>query len=225
MERVGPFYFRPGVLQRRQLERLREIAPFFTPQIMRELLTPVALQTFEVSLRALDYMCTNYAKKTQILTELPASSGQGGLPVHVYTLYKDWLKHYRRKTFDPFRRRQRIFFIAHAETGEGELVEDRGASVTSAPKVLDTTVAQVNFLRWAMVYGVVSYVKRNAAAIEQDMLTTLNESKQRRREDAAQGIKRRRSELSKAPAMKCIVYELPQRLFFEETAANPKQEL
>ena len=189
--RAGDFYYNGGRLHPRQIERLKELAPYFSEALQRDVLVPVATQTFDVSLRVLDYTCTNYAKKTRVLTT-------GSPPVHVFSLYKDWLRHYRRKTFDPFRRRERIYFRSPCDG-----------------TVLDTTVAQLNFLRWALTYDILAYVRRHAAVIERDMLATLGESKRRRQAMEAQGLKRRRAELSRAPTMRCIVYSVAQHVTFE----------
>jgi hypothetical protein len=147
---------------------------------------------------ALDYCCTNYAKKTRVVI------CEDGLAMHLFSLYKDWLRHYRRRCFDPFRRRERIAFRnLHAEN-----------------EWLDTTVAQLNFLRWADVYKVISYVRQNISVIEQDMMVTLTESKKRRQqrllagEQAPAATKRKRTELSKAPRSKCTVYLVPSNLVF-----------
>ena len=192
--RAGAFFFDGARLHLRQLERLREIAGFFTEEVLTKILVPVAMQTFDVSLRVLDYTCTNYAKKTRVL----AQTAGGGAPRQLFSLYKDWLRHYRRKTFDPFRRRERIFF------------QD-----PQSKEVLDTTVAQLNFLRWALAYGILDYVRQHARAIEVDMMTTLADSKRRREAQDALGLARRRAELSRAPPMKCIVYAVEQRVVFE----------
>ena len=192
LSRVGAFFYDARKLHPRQVRRLEEIAPFFSEALLREVLVPIAKQTFDVSLRVLDYTCTNYAKKTRVLTA-------GSSPVHVFSLYKDWLRHYRRKTFDPFRRRERIYFRSPEEGGE----------------TLDTTVAQLNFLRWALTYDILAYVRRHAAVIEKDMLATLGDSRRRRQAREARGLARRRGELSRAPSMKCIVYAVQQRVSFE----------
>jgi hypothetical protein len=161
---------------------------------MLRLLVPVATATFDVSLRLLDYCCTNYAKKTRVVI------CEDGLAVHLFSLYKDWLRHYRRRCFDPFRRRERICFRNPCCPGEW----------------LCTTVAQLNFLRWADVYKVIPYVRRNLHAIEQDMMSTLLESRKRRQQFADDGsAKRKRAELSRAPRSKCTVYLVPSNLVFQ----------
>lgn len=196
--KAPPFRYIEAKISARQIERLKEIAPYFTPDVLVDLLIPIATQTFEVSLRVLDFCCTNYAKKTRVVAELQTENGHE--PVHLFSMYKDWLRHYRRKTFDPFRRRERIWFE-----------DPRNPGV-----VLETTVAQLNFLRWANIYGIIQYVKANLENIENDMMKTLCGSKKRRAEDEARGNKKRRTELSRPPACKCIVYEIHQNVTFEQ---------
>ena len=181
---IGLFYFDAKRVHQRQLRRLREIASFFDDGALARLLVPVATATFDVSLRLLDYCCTNYAKKTRVVI------CEEGMATHLFSLYKDWLRHYRRRCFDPFRRRERICF-KNPHTDEW----------------LATTVAQLNFLRWADVYKVIAYVRRNLQAIEQDMMLTLTESKKRRQQRGRDGVsvvsgKRKRAELSQAPRNK-----------------------
>ena len=114
--------------------------------------------------------------------------------LHLFSLYKDWLRHYRRRSFDPFRRRERILF-----------------KTTSEQDWLQTTVAQINFLKWADEHGVIRYVREHIQIIEQDMMKTLLASKTRRNINTAQIQKvRKRTELSKAPKSKCIVWQATQ---------------
>ena len=198
---IGVFSYDPAKVHPRQVRRLTEIAPYFDEATLLRLLVPVATATFDVSLRLLDYCCTNYAKKTRVVI------CEDGFAMHLFSFYKDWLRHYRRRCFDPFRRRERICFLS--PLGDGEW--------------LDSTVAQLNFLRWADIYKVIAYVRRNLQAIEQDMMVTLTESKKRRHQKSADGHgesrgggKRKRTELSKAPRSKCTVYLVPGNLVFQD---------
>ena len=175
--------------------------------MLNRLLLPVATQEYAISLRLLDYTMTNWAKKTRVMVVMNTSRGK--IPWNLFSLYKDWLKFYRRRGFDPFRRRERIFFLQTLEDGE--------------KKTLDTTVAQLNFLRWADMYGILDYVSARKEEIEEDMMLTLGESKRRRfeaqrrpKETAPPGSKKRkRVELSRAPATKCVVYPIRQAIRFE----------
>lgn len=194
----GRFRYEAADLQPRQALRLAEIAPFFEEAANLEVLTRVATQSYDVSLRALDFCCTNYAKKTRVLLACRLDGLRGA--VQLFSLYKDWLRHYRRRGFDPFRRRERVLFERPQEPGV----------------FLETTVAQLNFLRWAIVYGIVDYVRRHLPAIEKDMNATLTRAKRLRGEAAEEAppAKRGRAELSKAPRSKCAVYEVKQNLAF-----------
>ena len=204
-ERIGRFWYARGSIPAAKEQRLREIYGFFDDAVVERLLLPVATQTFAVSLRLLDYTMTNWAKKTRVMTVM--NTREGPMPVNIFSLYKDWLHFYRRRGFDSFRRRERVFFSA-----EG--------------RVLETTVAQLNFLRWAEMYGVLEYVVANKALIEDDMIRTLGKSKKRLREEdegrqaAPLG---KRTELSRAPAAKCVVYPIKQQICFgEEDEERPE---
>lgn len=196
--RVGRFWFCSAAVHARQVKRLEEICHHYDDATLERVLVPVARQLYVTSLRLLDYTMTNWAKKTRIMAVVTTPGGDRQ-PLNLFSHYKDWLRFYRRRGFDPFRRRERIYFVA----GDGE--------------VLDTTVAQLNFFFWAETRGILQYVREHKSIIEADMMQTLTESK-RRRELAAQApapvAKRRRVELSRAPAAKCIVYPMQQRVTF-----------
>ena len=200
---VGPFYYNPQVTHQRLIRRLKEIVSFFDEATIIRMLVPVATANFDISLRLLDYCCTNYAKKTRV------AICEKGRAIHLFSLYKDWLRHYRRRCFDPFRRRERICFCNPLDTNEW----------------LDTTVAQLNFLRWAEIYRIIPFVRCNMHIIEQDMMLTLSESKKRRVQRYKSEVqctstnavhKRKRTELSKAPRNKCTVYLVPGNLTFHD---------
>ena len=195
LKSLGPFYYDEDRVHPRQIRRLAEISSFFDESTMLRLLVPVATATFDVSLRLLDYCCTNYAKKTRVVI------CKEGLAVHLFSLYKDWLRHYRRRCFDPFRRRERICFRNPCCPGEW----------------LCTTVAQLNFLRWADMYKVIHYVRCNLTMIESDMMQTLQDCRKRRQQPVQEdgGAKRKRAELSRAPQSKCTVYLVPSSLVFQ----------
>ena len=101
--------------------------------------------TSEISLRLIDWFVTNYAKQHNISYIL---NNQEFL---VYTNYKSQLKAYSKKLFDPFCRRERIMFQI------------------SGQAMFQTTVGKLNFFRWAIVKGVLDYIKMNMAKIETAM--------------------------------------------------------
>lgn len=107
--------------------------------------------TSEVSLRVIDWFVTNYAKAHSTAYIL---NGQQFL---VYRDYKSQLKAYSKKLFDPFCRRERIYF-----------------QVPNHPPFL-TTVAKLNFFRWAIEKNILTYIKLHQEAIEREMNQSMKE--------------------------------------------------
>jgi hypothetical protein len=101
--------------------------------------------TSDISLRLIDWFVTNYSKQHNISYIL---NGQEFL---VYTNYKSQLKAYSQKLFDPFCRRERILF-----------------QIQGFP-MFQTTVGKLNFFRWAIEKGVLTYIKLNFSKIESAM--------------------------------------------------------
>ena len=107
--------------------------------------------TSDVSLRVIDWFVTNYAKTHSTAYIL---NGQQFL---VYRDYKSQLKAYSKKLFDPFCRRERIYF-----------------QVPNHPPFL-TTVAKLNFFRWAIEKNILTFIKLHQEAIEREMNTSMKE--------------------------------------------------
>lgn len=183
---AGPFCYEPGCLDTKQVQRLQMLSVFYTPERIETLLLPIITQKDALSLRVLDWLVTNYAKKHNVVYEYEPRPGER-LLLNVYNEYKAWLRNYRRKNFDPFRRRERITF----QTAEGEE---------------ETTVGQLNFVYWAHTYGVLSYTRSHLRTIEQDMNQSLGDVKRQKEADRRQGKKRKRQELSQLPNTQCMVY-------------------
>lgn len=195
--KIGRFFYDPKRIPPRHVLRLAEIASWYTTDVVMDLLVPIIDQTYEVSLRALDWAVVNWSKKHRIVCTVDTGHGQIEV-VNIFSVYKDVLRRWRRRMFDPFRRRERIYF-EHPHIGV----------------VYSTTVGQLNFLRWAKVYGVIDQARAHLDQIEQDMVTTLSDSKRRRQEERAAGGKRKRTELTPAPRAKCQVYMLSHDFDFD----------
>ena len=159
-------------------------------------LIPLVTQESVISLRALDWLVTNYSKKNNIVCKT-----KSGALYNIYHGYKTALSHFRRKNFDPFRRRQRIILNFNNKTYE-------------------TTVGQCNFIYWAYNSGVLQYAIDNSAAIEKDMNTAALLNKRERKTQIEKGIPHRRRELSKAPVTKCSVYKIDSYVVFDTLASD-----
>ena len=189
-EFLGPFGIHPSITQR-QKNILVRLLPFYTEDHITSILIPVVSQSSQISLRSLDWLVTNFAKKHNIVCH-----AKNGSLFNIYHSYKISLTHFRRRNFDPFRRRQRINIRMSDDT------------------LIETTVGQVNFLHWAHINGVLEYAMNHSDAIEQDMNSAANLQKIEKRKCSSGISSTRRRELSKAPKSKCSVYQVDTQVSF-----------
>ena len=110
-----------------------------------------------ISLRIVDWFVTNYAKQKFTVYELKNGSGR----FKVYNDYKLKLKAYSKKRFDPFCRWDRINIPYHDN------------------KLIQTTIGQLNFFKWAMENEIIEYINNNYNDIEKDMNNRNSTSKRR----------------------------------------------
>jgi hypothetical protein len=113
----------------------------------------------EMSLRLIDWFVTNYSKFHNI------SYVHKSQDFFVYIDYKNQLKAYSKKLFDPFCRRERIMF-----------------QLSNIPAFI-TTVGKLNFFRWAIEKGILDYIKMNLATIEKEMNESARELQKVRKTD------------------------------------------
>jgi hypothetical protein len=112
--------------------------------------------TSEVSLRLIDWFVTNYSKAHSTSYIL------NGSEFVVYMNYKNQLKAYSKKLFDPFCRRERISFQIPGH------------------EAFLTTVGKLNFFRWAIEKGILEYIKGNQQEIEKEMNAAMKEQAKQR---------------------------------------------
>ena len=107
--------------------------------------------TSEVSLRLIDWFVTNFSKAHSTSYILH------GQEFVVYMNYKNQLKAYSKKLFDPFCRRERISFQIPGH------------------EAFLTTVGKLNFFRWAIEKGILDYIKGHQTEIEKEMNSAMKE--------------------------------------------------
>lgn len=149
---------------------LNSLISFYKNKNNLNIIVPIISQQTNISLRLLDWLVTNYSKKYNICYTLHDKYDEDGyiLSNYIFNLwmdYKNQLKAYSKKQFDPFCRRERIMLnIKTMEViigyNEAYLNED----------MIITTVGQLNFFKWAITFNVILYAFENKAAIEADML-------------------------------------------------------
>jgi len=148
---------------------LRSLRKYYADPAALKTLTDVLRNTTKVSLRTLDWLVTNYAKKYNTVYTFE------GKTINVFLEYKGCLKAFSKKSFDPFQRRDRI-----------EISDADG-------KPMQSTTGQLNFFRFAISKGVIQYAIKHSAAIEADMLQAI-----KHRASKSAGPKTKRKELSRA---------------------------
>tara|TARA_B100000787_G_scaffold57098_1_gene41532 strand:+ start:1564 stop:2220 length:657 start_codon:yes stop_codon:yes gene_type:complete len=181
---IGPFEV-DFVMSARQMNILVSLKEFYSSDTVKSLLMPVIDQSTSVSLRSLDWLVTNYSKKHNV-TCLSKYNGM----FNIHQGYKTALNVNKRRNFDPFRRRTRLR-VRH----DGGFIE--------------STIGQLNFMQWAEEHGVIKYLMDNLTNIDKEMNETTKQSRQRKK----QGVTRR-SELTKAPTARCMVYTVESKVTF-----------
>jgi hypothetical protein len=132
---------------------MQSLINFFTNRENLDMIIPIIIGKYKISLRILDWFVTNYSKKNNINYQININNKIKNFIV--YLDYKSQLKAYSKKQFDPFCRRERISFIDH---DNNELI---------------TTVGQLNFFRWAIENNILNFIENNYDIIEADMNNSL----------------------------------------------------
>ena len=121
----------------------------------------------KISLRIVDWFVTNYAKKYYTVYELPDQRDPKDCQrFKVYNDYKLKLKAYSKRRFDPFCRWERISVPYDDE------------------KIMETTIGQLNFFKWAIENQIIDYIEKNYDTIETDMNHRNSTSKHRTSTDS-----------------------------------------
>ena len=172
------------ILSTKQGLLMKPLADFYRDTGVVSKIVPILNGSHPISLRIIDWFATNYSKKNNISYAV-SKTKNGNLyneQFIVYLNYKNQLKAYSKKQFDPFCRRERI---QHIYDGD---------------KILITTVGQLNFFRWALENNIIDYIEANIEVIENDMNKNIrkNYSKKKKKPGVASKklSRKKRHELS-----------------------------
>ena len=106
---------------------IKSFGNFYDNLIIINLFTPILNSNSKISIRLIDYFVTKYSKYNKINYKLIENNIE--IQFNVYTSYKQQLKTFQKKHFDPFSRGDRIpYFIGDT--------------------CIITTIGQLNFFRW-----------------------------------------------------------------------------
>jgi hypothetical protein len=133
---------------------MQSLTDFYKEQTYIDEIKNIVDQNSVISLRILDWFITNYSKKFRTLIDK-----KNGESLDVYMNYKLMLKSFSKKAFDPFCRKNKIYFYYTNE------------------KFIETSCGQLCFFRWCFENEILHYVKVNLNTIEQDMKNSLKQKK------------------------------------------------
>jgi hypothetical protein len=129
-------------IQSREQLVLHRLTAFYSKENHLNRVRSILSGDSKVSLRLIDWLVTNYAKKYNV----SYVTSQESRHVIVYLAYKSHLKAYSKKMFDPFCRWKRIKFMD-----------------------MNTTIGQLSFFEWAIQDEVLDYLESNYDAVQADM--------------------------------------------------------
>ena len=117
-----------------------------------ELINEIISNKRQIKLAMIDYVVTIYSKRNKSFIELKDDR------YFINDEYKNQLKSYTKRHFDPFKRHKKITF-------QYDDIE------------FQTTVGQLNFLKWAIKNQVIQYIEDNFITIDTSMSKHLEEKK------------------------------------------------
>tara|TARA_A100001015_G_C14994340_1_gene715507 strand:+ start:612 stop:1184 length:573 start_codon:yes stop_codon:yes gene_type:complete len=164
------------------------VAYFTDNRLNHDKMLSICDGTSDISLRMLDWLCTNFAKSNMGLDSNNTS-------LELYHRYKNNLRGFGKRFFDPFCRRQDVQISLHG-------------------KSFKTTIGQLNFFKWAFENELIQFALTHKSEIEKHMNERLHHSKathsQNKRDDLAENNnsqtecqKRKRAQLSKLASNHC----------------------
>jgi hypothetical protein len=142
---------------------MSSLSKFYSNKHNFNKIIPIIEGNSAISLRLIDWFVTNYSKKKNTIVTFEKNNNV--IHFNVYLSYRSQLKAYSKQQFDPFRRRDRITFIAADQ------------------QTLETTIGQLNFFRWILQNDLLDYIGKNLEDIERDMIKTQKENTMKKKNE------------------------------------------
>jgi hypothetical protein len=122
---------------------LTSINAFYNEEENRTKLMKILDKSNGISLRNLEWFITNYAKKNNI-----SYTTKDGKYFTVHCAYKSSLDGYSKKLFDPFCRSEKFAYTVPGTSHE-----------------IQTTLAQLNFIKWCIKNNIIDYISDNKTTL------------------------------------------------------------
>lgn len=131
-----------------------------------------------ISLRVLDWFVTRYSKRKIDFGDNEQNT-LDSFDVHIS--YKSELKSYKKRYFDPFRRRKKFYYPLYLN--EANKYTNKNCSDSNNSKdliLLYTTLGQLNFFMWAITNRIIDYVEKNLDQVSKAMNTNNKDEKKKK---------------------------------------------
>jgi hypothetical protein len=127
---------------------IKSLEKFYDDMNNIDLFIPIINSESSISIRLIDHFVTKYSKNNKISFKLKENDIEQQFNVH--TSYKQQLKAFQKRHFDPFSRGDRIPYFM----GDNCVI---------------TTIGQLNFFKWFISKKIYDYIKEHQITIENDM--------------------------------------------------------
>ena len=134
---------------------LESLTKYFYNNKNIDYIIPIITGNSNLSLRAIDWFVTNYSHKYNII--YPITKKKNLQNFNVYNCYKNQLKAYNKRFFDPFCR-----------VNKNNLIK-RIIFKYNDDNYIQTTIGQINFFKWAVENNILMYINDNYNDIYNDM--------------------------------------------------------
>lgn len=118
-----------------------------------------------ISLRILDWFVTRYSNRKKIIINIDDEM------IDIHISYKAQLKSYKKKYFDPFKRRTKFEY-----------------TFKNIQKSICTTLGQLNFFKWSIENNIVEYVEKNYNDITHEMNISNKNDKKRKKDKSIEQL-------------------------------------
>lgn len=134
---------------------LESISHYFHNNNNIDEILPIMTGNSKISLRSIDWFVTNYSNKFKISYTLKKNNNI--INFNVYNCYKNQLKAFNKRYFDPFCRINKNNNIKKI------------VFRYSNDKFIQTTIGQINFFKWAIENDIIKYIDENYDEIYKHM--------------------------------------------------------
>jgi hypothetical protein len=122
-------------------------------------LEDILMQKTNISLRILDYFPNNFARERNIIIN----------GVHIYSDYKNVLKGYTKRNFDPFCRGDCIKLNKSGMTHTFYKNNKNNKNQKVTDEYIITTIRQLNFFKWCIERDIIDYISKNLEDIQKNI--------------------------------------------------------